>query len=571
MTVNKHQASRDRHETPRPAETGGASPEASTRPKHYALIGHPLRHSLSPFIHDHVMAALGIEGRYELIDLSPDAMEEAGPRLEALDGYNVTIPHKETVFRTLRHKDPLSTRLGAVNTVCRGKGYNTDILGFARVPIAYDGRHVLLLGAGGTCRIMAHHAAASGAASLTFMVRNVPRAAELADDLGRHYPNLEIRVIRSDELSREIRGQEAPYHVLLNGTPVGMWPRTGELPFPERAYKRLLRSGRVESVFDAIYNPTATRFVLIARSHHVTAYGGADMLFYQAVAAQSIWQGGPADADPAALVRTVYPEGTLDDRARDEKIEALDEVRRKLSAAIAEHSPIKWVLTGFMASGKSRMAKRLARELPFPVTCYDLDREIVRESGMSIEDYFAAHGEASFRRLERKVLLDLLRRPHAMIIASGGGTITEKGCVHDIHRADGVVINLQVSFRTARRRIGDGRNRPLAQGPDADRKLHDLYQRRYPVYRATADFIVNANRYPPKVGRKILAAFDLEPPSRDDSSRRSGDRDHATGKSRRDRPASAEAEKATEPQHKAPHPSKPRRNRRPSKKKRGSR
>lgn len=467
------------------------------RRRRYGLLGHPLGHSLSPFIHQGIMDALGINGTYELYDIPPEELTGRMPELMALDGFNTTIPHKETIFRSLDRLSPEAKQLGAVNTVFKGVGYNTDSLGFAAVPITYADRHVLILGAGGTCRIMAHHAATQGASSITFLVRNPQRASSLAADLLNAYSKLNIRVITSGQFNTEVRKNDAPYQVILNGTPLGMWPATGELPIPERSYKTLLRSRQLEVVFDAIYNPTATRFVIIARSHRVTAYGGSGMLFAQALAAQAIWQGRPPTADIDEIART------------DKEAQALRRVREALNVAITEHSPIKWVITGFMGSGKTRLAKRLGSALPLDVKVYDLDKEIVKEAGMSITDYFQEYGEEEFRIYERKLLLELLARDESMVISTGGGTIVQKGCVHDIHYANGIVISIQVSLRTALLRIGDGRNRPLAQGKDGRRNVEKLYRERFPIYRATADYIVDGNRYPQKVSYNILKAFDI--------------------------------------------------------------
>ena len=469
----------------------------SSKPRRYGLLGHPLGHSLSPFIHEGIMKALGIPGSYELFDIPPHDLQHRLPELLELDGFNTTIPHKETLFGSLDKLAPECQKLGAVNAVYQGTGYNTDIHGFGVIPITYTNKDVLILGAGGTCRVMAHYAASQEAVSITFLVRNPSRASALVQDLRNAYPDLALRVITADQLRRETRENNAPYQIILNGTPLGMWPRTGVLPLPERSYKSLLRSRRVEAVFDAIYNPTATRFVLIARSHKVTAYGGSPMLFGQALAAQAIWQG----REPTADIEQVAQNRPQTD--------ALRKVQRDLNIAIAEHSPIKWVITGFMGSGKTRLAKRLGSALPFDVKVYDLDKEIVKASGLTIEEFFEHKGEAEFRRYEREMLLDLLSGSESMIISTGGGTVVQKGCVHAIHEANGIVIALQVSLKTALLRIGDGSGRPLAQGEGGRRRVEELYRKRYPIYRATADYIVDGNRYPQRVTKYLLAAFDI--------------------------------------------------------------
>ena len=126
---------------------------------HYALIGHPLGHSLSPQIHRALLAAAHLEGDYRLLDIAPEDLANRLPELQTLCGFNVTIPHKQAVLSAMAELDEKAALFGAVNTVAvrDGKfyGYNTDCYGFLRslsaagIPLA--GR-VLVLGTGGVAR-----------------------------------------------------------------------------------------------------------------------------------------------------------------------------------------------------------------------------------------------------------------------------------------------------------------------------------------------------------------------------------------------------------------------------------
>ena len=124
--------------------------------KRFALIGHPLGHSLSPEIHRAIMRAAGIEGTYDLIDVSP---EDIPSRLPALlrdyDGLNATIPHKKAVVPFLSSLSDAARRCGAANTVFQGRGYNTDTAGFAASDLPLAGARALLLGTGGVAAMMA--------------------------------------------------------------------------------------------------------------------------------------------------------------------------------------------------------------------------------------------------------------------------------------------------------------------------------------------------------------------------------------------------------------------------------
>lgn len=162
---------------------------------HYALIGHPLGHSLSPQIHRALLAAAHLEGDYRLLDIAPEDLANRLPELQTLRGFNVTIPHKQAVLSAMAELEEKAALFGAVNTVAvrGGKfyGYNTDCYGFLRslsaagIPLA--GR-VLILGTGGVARMFAFEAVLAGAA-VTLAARTPSKgcalAAEIAEKCGR--------------------------------------------------------------------------------------------------------------------------------------------------------------------------------------------------------------------------------------------------------------------------------------------------------------------------------------------------------------------------------------------------
>ena len=107
--------------------------------RRFALIGHPLGHSLSREIHEAILAAAGVEGVYEMLDIAPEDLPARMPALlRGYDGFNATIPHKKAILPFLSGLSDAARRCGAVNTVFRGRGYNTDVLGFrsAGMPLA---------------------------------------------------------------------------------------------------------------------------------------------------------------------------------------------------------------------------------------------------------------------------------------------------------------------------------------------------------------------------------------------------------------------------------------------------
>lgn len=264
----------------------------------YGLIGHPLGHSMSPFLHRALFALGGRDASYELLDLSPETMEQQTAALTGYRGWNVTIPYKERIIPLLDRLDPSAARYHAVNCVCREPdgsltGYNTDCTGFLHAIRAFPlaGR-VLLLGCGGAGRMMAAEAAMAGA-ELTIAVRHPekPELTALAAHLAEACPGAEIRLTGLDQIN-------GSFDLLLNSTPVGMFPHTEGCPVPEQVIRRC------GAVFDAIYNPAQTRLMQLARAAGIPTVGGMDMLVQQAACAQTIWYGAQfSPADLSALTR----------------------------------------------------------------------------------------------------------------------------------------------------------------------------------------------------------------------------------------------------------------------------
>lgn len=253
--------------------------------KKYALIGHPLGHSMSPFIHKRLFEEAGKSQDYTLEDIAPESMEEVLPKLlKEAEGLNVTIPHKVAVIPFLNKLDDSAKRYNSVNCIHRKDGtltgYNTDCDGFLRsVPKENLSGKVLLLGCGGVGRMMAIEAARHGA-QITMAI--IPQAQEMADTLVKEvqekYSGTKIETVMIDSVSGE-------YDLLINATPVGMYPNVDACPVSEEVI------GNCKAVFDAIYNPTKTKLVKIAESKGILAVGGMSMLVLQAVVAHEIWDG----------------------------------------------------------------------------------------------------------------------------------------------------------------------------------------------------------------------------------------------------------------------------------------
>ncbi|MBR3630816.1 MAG: shikimate dehydrogenase [Oscillospiraceae bacterium] len=247
---------------------------------HFTLIGHPLGHSMSPWIHERLFRLAGLTADYTLTDIAPEHLSGAVDSMRRLRGFNVTIPYKTEILPYLAGLDESAGRYQSVNTVAVNSdgalfGYNTDCAGFLHsVGEIPAGSSVLLIGCGGVGRMMATECCLHGAV-LTIVERDLPRAQALAAELEQRYAAGSIRVLEA--------APEEDFDLLMNATPVGMYPRVNACPVSDAV---IARSSRV---FDVIYNPTETQLIRKARALGKEAVGGSAMLVWQAAVAESIW------------------------------------------------------------------------------------------------------------------------------------------------------------------------------------------------------------------------------------------------------------------------------------------
>lgn len=264
--------------------------------KKYAVIGHPIGHTMSPFIHKRLFALSGIDAEYTALDIAPQAFEsEYAATLRQLDGYNITIPYKQRIIPLLDGLDAKAEMYGSVNTVhnCGGasRGYTTDPDGFLKAleaaEIQIDGK-IVILGCGGVARTMAYEIALRDK-PLCFAVRekSVDKAQTLCNEIMEKVAGAQASYVLADDLSGKI-------DLLINATPVGMFPHSDEQPVSDSVI------AECAAVYDAIYNPLDTVLVQKARSNGAAAEGGMSMLVWQAVVAHEKWDGSRYDKEDIA-------------------------------------------------------------------------------------------------------------------------------------------------------------------------------------------------------------------------------------------------------------------------------
>ena len=269
--------------------------------KRYGVLGSPVTHSLSPVMQEAGFRALGIPAEYLRVEIPAGDLEKALPQLHraGFQGWNCTLPHKETMFAICPETDETARESGTVNTVVvssKGlRGYSTDADGLEdAVAEAWklDLRHqrVLLLGCGGVGRTLAFRLAKRGCHQLRLSNRTPAKAAQLADKL-KPLTTGTISMIpwKMPELSQAVQDSD----LLIQATPLGLAPQDS-LPVPEDCLHPRLR------IYDTVYHRNFTPLVRAARARHLPALDGLGMLLHQGARAISLWTERPA---PVAEMR----------------------------------------------------------------------------------------------------------------------------------------------------------------------------------------------------------------------------------------------------------------------------
>lgn len=404
------------------------------------LLGRKLGHSYSPQIH-----ALLADYSYALFEKEPWEIQDFLKNGD-FTGINVTIPYKKDVIAYLDELSPTAQKMGAVNTVVRRSdgtlfGHNTDYFGFASMVqksgLSVENKKVLVLGSGGASNTAVEVLKELGA-NVTVISRHG----------NNNYSNLHLH-------------QDAA--VLVNATPVGMYPHTGITPVNLDLFPNL------EGVLDLIYNPARSKLLLDAEKRGIVAENGLWMLVAQAKQATEYFTG------------TSLPNSVI------------SSIHRKLSRQMQNI-----VLIGMPGCGKSTIGELLATASGKEFL--DADDEILRLAGKSIPEIFAEDGEDVFRQWETQVL-DALGKQSGLVIATGGGCVTKQRNYPLLHQ-NGTIVWLQRALDAL---PTDGR--PLSQST----RMQEMYRIRKPFYEAFADFELDNNGDPENTVSHILSRLEEQP------------------------------------------------------------
>ncbi|KQL20594.1 shikimate dehydrogenase [Cytobacillus solani] len=256
--------------------------------KLFAVIGDPIAHSMSPAMHNDLFQAYGIDAHYQPLNVKRENLKEAVIGLKAIGiaGFNITIPHKETIIPFLDKLDPLAEAIGAVNTVVNedGKfvGYNTDGSGYLQglltlLPEITE-KNILIIGAGGAARALYFTLAQAGVNRLDIYNRTTQKAKALINDCPFRVPSA---AIGKEEAEKNL----ADYQLLIQTTPIGMAPNIESLPLS-------LHNLQTDAlVSDIIYNPLESKFLREAKNKGAKIQNGLDMFVYQGALAFEKWTG----------------------------------------------------------------------------------------------------------------------------------------------------------------------------------------------------------------------------------------------------------------------------------------
>jgi shikimate dehydrogenase len=447
------------------------------------IFGHPIKHTLSPVIHDTLSEELGINERYVAFDVEEklgEMVDEAYS--QGIVGLNITVPYKQDVMKYLVDVDEAAKTIGAVNTLVRDaggyKGYNTDMPGLARAldseGISLKGRDVIMLGAGGAARAVAYMCHVKGAATVYIVNRTYEKAADITEDMNKcgatHFVPVAADAYKDIPDGR---------YIFIQCTSVGLKEGDGLPIVDDEGFYAMAEAG-----VDLIYNPARTPFLKLMEKLGKKAVNGLKMLLYQGVMAYELWHGISVSDELANLV--------------------YGKLTEKLYGKLPSSEDKKnIVLIGYMGSGKTTVGRYICEKYGYAFV--DTDDYIVREQGMSINDIFEKYGEAYFRNLETETIKKLSEKLTGTVIATGGGLPVKKENEKWL-KALGRVYYLKATVDIIYGRVCGDTERPLLKTENLRDKITKMLDAREERYMECADEIIELTEAlsVPEIAERII-------------------------------------------------------------------
>ena len=411
----------------------------------YCVIGEKLTHSMSPQIHKRYFDYYKQDSTYVITQIPmEDMLGDCSGLLKEYDGFNVTVPYKEKVLKYLNGTSDEAKEIGAVNTVVNQGGdmygFNTDPFGFESLlihnDVAIKDKVFVVLGSGGASKSVCYILKKRGAKKVIVVTRK-----DTSEEGYMTYSALE-----------SFKGD-----VLVNTTPVGMYPNVDNCPVSENVIANF------DTVVDIVYNPVYTELLKAAVRLGKKAVGGLYMLVAQAMKSEEIWQKKITDKE---LYVDIYNA-------------LMKEYFQKNGGNI--------YLTGIMSCGKTVKGKRVARTLGWEFI--DADEYIEKISGRTVKQLFA-EGEHVFRKWESRAMYELSLRKN-IVVATGGGAILKDENVSAM-KLSGIIVLIERNIEDILNGINTDTRPLLKDGKD---KLVSIYEARKDRYYATCDVAVKSYEY----------------------------------------------------------------------------
>lgn len=422
------------------------------------LLGETLVHSLSPTIHDGLGKEQEIELSYDLVETKEEGLKTKISELSNdYKGVNVTIPHKIAVIKELDELAPEAKEIGAVNTIVfkDGKkiGYNTDYFGFAKMlehnGIDVKGKRAVVMGAGGASRAVIKYLLDQNVEELFVVARNKIKAA------------YDLKAFASDKVKficfKDLEEIESDGYIIINTTPVGMYPNIGYSATCEEVIKKY------QVAVDLVYNPENTKFLEIALENNLKTINGIFMLVAQAAKSEEIW---------------------LDTKIDNDVIEKIAQGLIKTLNNIRENRK-NIIVIGMPGAGKSVFGKRIAMRLGMKFCDADEYIEVSRNTTIK---YLFKKSEEHFRKIETECSKELSKLKNT-VISTGGGVVIRSENMEYLKKS-GTVLFINREPEDIVEDINTEKRPLLAEKKNC---IFDLYKKRIDLYKEYADVTVHNN------------------------------------------------------------------------------